>query len=210
MILDKDIHMKYYIIFVCFLTVLFTGFSSSAQIDTRKKPDIIIWDRYASAWVQSEGRDMIEQRSIKENAQLVQLNIKGLQLYIPDNPYILMPNGNKFIQAYLINNTKDSVTVDIIDATVNFFETEIKSGESWKLFQKNMGSSCGNSYYKMQLAPGKYLSLQVVDNSSGSLEVPYRIAISANGTKVVSNETKVHISEALLNLAGTPIKDLSL
>lgn len=121
-----------------------------------------------------------------------------------------MPNGNRYIAAYLINNTKDSVSISRADATLSGIQTEIKLGNEWKLFQINMGSSCGNSYYSMKLAPGNYLSLQIENRVVGNKKVKYRVIAYVGKKRIVSNDTDIYVSNDLIKVAGTPIKPLSL
>jgi hypothetical protein len=199
--------VNYFIRIICFLTILSASFSVSAQ-NNAKAVDEIVWERYTTAWVEKDAEN-IEQKEIKTDKVLAKLPFKGVQLYIPQNPNITMLNGNKYIKAFLINNTKDSLVLNRIDATIGI-KTEIKIDGEWKLFQVNSGSSCGNSYFTKKLPPKNYLFLNVENRGEGSIQVPYRLIVYIDKKPVVSNETMVYVTPKLVKLAGKPIKSISL
>lgn len=192
---------------ICFLVVLSAGFSAAAQSNIKDKGEVI-WERYTKAWVERD-KDYTEEKEVKADKVLAKLKNAGVQLYIPQNPDTTRPNGDKYIKAFLINNSTDSVSLDRIDATIAV-QTEIRIDGKWKLFQKNMGSSCGNSYYKRKLPAKKYLSLIIEIRDGGSIKVPYRSIVYVNNKQIISNETEIYVTPKLIELAGTPIKSISL
>ena len=192
--------MRHYVVYVCFLMLLLSCSLASAQK--------INFNRYASAWVKSTTLHQ-EENLIKENLEIADLKANGIVLYIPDNPHITMPNGNKFIQVYLMNNTNDTVTINRIDATIGQIETEVKVGNEWKLFQRNSGSSCGNSYFKAKLKAHNYYNVEIQNDVHGNMNVPFRVVVHINDQRIVSNETTTQVSKDLLELAGTPIQAMA-
>ncbi|GAB4048752.1 hypothetical protein [Spirosoma litoris] len=111
-------------------------------------------------------------------------------------------SGALYKEGFLINSTNDTVHIDRADATIAHIRTEVYTKGEWLTLQKDRGSSCGNSYRTMSLAPKHYILVQL-DQLSGPMKVPYRIVVQVNGKDVLSEPTTVHLFPALLNLAGT-------
>lgn len=154
------------------------------------------YDRYASAWV----------RSGKSDKQLP-ANLKGagtqLQLVIPEKDrFFEMSNGNRFLRAYLINNTSGKAIIYRADDVVSSITTEILIDGEWKLLQTHMASMCGNSYWKMTLAAKRFLELDIDFMIDGLVEVQYRICYNTPDQKINSNPVTLKIKKELIQTAG--------
>ena len=155
------------------------------------------YDRYASAWVRSEKPDKQLPANLKSTGT-------QLLLVIPENDrFFEMPNGNRFLRAYLINNTSGKTIIYRADATVSSITTEILVDGEWKILQTHMASECGNSYWKKTLAPKRFLELDIDFMIDGLVEVQYRICYNTPGYKVTSNPVALKIKEELVRSAGT-------
>lgn len=166
------------------------------------------WNRYSNFWVLDIDRE--EQFLISSNPEIKSLGDKELKFIIPDIPNKKLENGNKYIIAYLINFSSDTVDVPRADATIANSSTRVLVSKNWLLFQKSAGSSCGNSYWTMKLAPKHYIILQIENTeNNGTVRVPFKAIINVNHKNIESNQSYIFVSKERLKLAGEPIKNIS-
>ncbi len=125
---------------------------------------------------------------------------RKLILYFPKKFQIVMPNGNKYAQAYLQNNTSDPLNIARIDATMDKVREYFFINKKWVPFRKNGTSTCGNSYFERKLAPNKQLTLYL-DNEAltkGKNKIKYKIQINLGDQVIESNVITVHLYDSQL------------
>lgn len=135
---------------------------------------------------------------------------QNLTFYIPSDYDFVMPNGNRYIQGYLINSSVDSLLIDRCDATIYPAETQILIGSQWKTFQISSRSTCGNSYFKAQLLPNSYYSLHIEKPAAGNVPVKFRVKIKLGNSDYFSNAITLKLSKAEIDKAGKTIKPFSM
>ncbi|WP_316797476.1 hypothetical protein [Pedobacter agri] len=88
--------------------------------------------------------------------------------------------------------------------------TEILVDKKWLLFQKSAGSSCGNSYWTMKLAPKHYITLEIENTgNNGKIRIPFKAVIKLGSSSLESNQSYIYVSKERLKTAGKPIRDIS-
>jgi hypothetical protein len=189
--------MSKYLFLICFLTS--TAFAQDAYF----------YERYTKAWVKN-GEEFDKQYPIGKNRSFKFPKGEKLMLYIPSKADLVEKNGEKYIKFYLINNTDQPIKLLRADATIASISTEIKVGDTWKIFQINEGSSCGNSYWTMDFFPKHYLSLELENRSSGDIKIQCRVKIKVGDSIITSNPTTIFLTKELLAMAGTLPKSVSL
>lgn len=164
----------------------------------------IDWTVYTQAWVTEK------QVPISKSQYLSKFKGSNVQLLFAQDPYFKTENGNKYIRAFLANYSTDSVSVPRSDATIAKVITEVSLKNQWNLFQKKIGSSCGNSYWSMKLAPGHFIELQIEDKTKGPLKVPFRVSLQTEKSSITSNVIFIYTSKERLDLVGKEIKNIAL
>jgi hypothetical protein len=131
-------------------------------------------------------------------------------LYIPADTVVTASNGNRYIQAYLINAMSDAFKIDRCDATLYPAETQILVNKEWKTYQRSMGSTCGNSYFTSTLLPGSFYSLRIDVNTAtnGNLATQFRLKIRIENNDYVSNPYTMYLTKKEIEKAGKRIEPL--
>lgn len=159
---------------------------------------------WAQAWVDDKVL------SKKELSRIITKHVEqpNLTLVLLSKKHLIKTpsNGSTYLHCYLINNTDTSTLIERADATITKFSTEIYKNHTWQLFQTDIGSSCGNSYWTQELEKGKALSIQLDHAENGPIRVLFRIKYEHNGTKIYSNTIKVDIDKKNYDRAGKPLK----
>lgn len=114
-----------------------------------------------------------------------------------------MPNGNRFLKAYLVNSTNSKADIHRYDATVRSVTTEILVDGEWRLLQVKHAPTCGNGYWKMSLEPGHFIALHVDHMIGGTAEVKFRVRDKTPDYDLTSNQVTCFIRDELLPSAGT-------
>lgn len=171
--------------------------------------------RYTKAWVHNPGypnRSSLtdEVYTIKGKNTFPQLKDTELSLYIPSENDLKLPNGNKYILAYLVNKSDSISLIDRADATIWPIETQIQVNGEWKNFQISMGSSCGNSYFKSKLPPTSYYTLYIERPKEGSISTNYRVKMKIGEKDIFSNTCVIQLPQSEIDKAGKPITSFSL
>ena len=163
-------------------------------------------ERYTTVWVKEDIDLKNHVRNEQRSNQLLPPHIKPE----PESITLLFDSLNLASaldkRAFLINTTNDTVFVNRADATLANVRTEVYIKNQWLVLQKDRGASCGNSYWKMPLAPNHHLIVQIAP-LSGSVKVPYQLIVEVNGKDVISKTTMTDLNQPLLNLAGTIFSD---
>ena len=160
---------------------------------------------WAQAWVQNT---ILHKSNLPEIVQK-QIKRKGVSLVLLTKKYLIITqfNGNTYLQCFLINNTDSIVSINRADATIVGFSTEILKDKVWQHFQRDIGSSCGNSYWFQKLGDQQALSIQLDHAESGDIKIPFRIKYIYNGTVIYSNSIMVDIDQKNYDRVGkTKIK----
>lgn len=191
-----------------FLTILLLPSLSFAQ----SKFD---FGRYTQIWVinaNEKSHDFLYRESnlISSRTPVANFKLTELSLYIPGNNDVRFSNGNKYILAYLINNSSDTISIDRCDATIYPAETQILVNSEWKTFQISMGSSCGNSYFKAGLLPKSYYSLHIQRPSEGDIPTNFRVRLKIGNKEYFSNACSIKLTREEIQKTNVTIKPMSL
>lgn len=137
---------------------------------------------------------------VKNEDEIANKSGEKIQLYFPTNFQIVMPNGNKYAKAYLINNTTDSIEIARIDATLANVQEYFLIKNKWIAFRKNGTSTCGNSYFSNKLAPNHQLSLELSNDvlTDGNNKIPYKISILLGTRLIECNVIQVKLHDSQL------------
>ncbi|MEE1944270.1 hypothetical protein VRU48_04075 [Pedobacter sp. KR3-3] len=135
-----------------------------------------------------------------EDTIVVKSGTKKLSLRFPEKFQIVMPNGNKYAQAYLQNNTSDSLHIARIDATINKVKEYFFINKKWVAYRTNGTSTCGNSYFDSKLAPHRQLTLHLdnEDLTKGKNKIKYKIQINLGNQVIESNVITVRLYDSQL------------
>ena len=153
---------------------------------------------HSNGWVESTGR-------IDKNSELYQLlKIRsGFVFHIPDNYQIIDPkNGNRYIEAYLINLTDTVISIPRKDATVDIVESFLFTNNKWNKVKDSRQVGCGHGYWTQKLEPNDYILLHIDnhDLALGTLHVKQKITINLNGLIVESEKVIALLNENQVKL----------
>ena len=101
-----------------YLILLFVTTSAYAQ-------NPFVYERYTKGWVKN-GDEFNKQYPIKKNQAVKVHRLNSVTLHIPSKHNLVRSNGEKYIKAYLINNTQESLKLSRSDATIASMVTEIE------------------------------------------------------------------------------------
>jgi hypothetical protein len=153
---------------------------------------------HSNGWVESTGR-------IDKNSELYQ-SLKtrsGFVFHIPDNYQIIDPkNGNRYIEAYLINLTDTVISIPRKDATVDIVESFLFTNNKWNKVKDSRQVGCGHGYWTQKLEPNDYIVLHIDnhDLALGTLQVKQKITINLNGLIVESEKVVALLNENQVKL----------
>ncbi|MFD1293840.1 hypothetical protein ACFQ5N_08340 [Lutibacter holmesii] len=189
------------------LTILFIGIgiSLNAQETSNKKMNFemdFIW-RNINGWFKKT-------ESIDYNSELIKsLKTKeGVFMHIPKDYQIVSENKGIYMEVYLFNFTNDTIKIPRIDATIGNLETKVEKDKKWETLHTTFGSSCGNSYWTMELPPNQYILFHsnTISHSKGDLEVEMKIQLKTKDLTIESNLIKIKTYKGLYERLGIPIK----
>lgn len=124
-------------------------------------------------------------------------NKNTLELIFERNFQITAKNGNKYARLSLNNNTNKPIDIERIDATLANVQEYFLLNNKWVSGRKNETSTCGNSYFSVQLAPRQRWELELENQSlaEGKVPVKYKIAIKVGDVYIESNVVTMHLFE---------------
>lgn len=137
---------------------------------------------------------------VEEENEIINKSGEKIQLYFPADYKVVMPNGNTYAKAYLLNNTTDSIEIERIDATLANVREYFFIKNKWIAFRTNGTSTCGNSYFSNKLPPNRQLSLELTNDilTDGRKKIPYKISILIGAQQIESNVITVKLHNAQL------------
>jgi hypothetical protein len=172
--------------------------------------------RYASVLVNPKGvatRGLSEESfPLTSNAIFPLTDTLKPTLYIPVAADTTIANGNRYMQAYLINGMPDPFKIDRCDATIYPAETQILVNGEWKTFQVSITSICGNSYFASMLPPKSFYNLwiEVKTSAHGTIPTQFRLKLRMGNTDYFSNSHTIYLTKEETGKAGTKIEPLAL
>lgn len=149
---------------------------------------------WAQAWVKKESIPIQALENVALNS--VRHGTLALVLLGKEALVTTQPNGNTYLQLYVLNDTDSVATIARADATLAGTSSEIFVRHKWRLFQEGFGSSCGNSYWSQKLAAKHAMIIQYDHSESGPIKVPFRVKFTKGHQVVVSNAITVEIDSA--------------
>jgi hypothetical protein len=137
---------------------------------------------------------------VEDESEISDKSTEKIKLYFPSDFKVVMPNGNTFAKAYLINNTADSIEIARIDATLANVQEYYFIKNKWVAFRTNGTSTCGNSYFSNKLPPNRQLSLELTNDilTDGAKKIPYKISILIGSQQIESNIITVKLHDTQL------------
>lgn len=198
---------------------------------TIDKPKIKDYKKTLSVWLETTSLDWFlekrqtawrEAKAWNINTLLVDRNSilkclateqKNLFLYIPNHFYDKAKNGNEYFQFFIVNNSKDTILIPRLDAVINNISSSISyisnvdTLQQWLSFQQTMKFvECGNSYWTMKLPPKTAIKSQIESDYLylGDTTVNYRLELTLDKKKIVSNEIKISLMKKQLLYLGKP------
>lgn len=121
----------------------------------------------------------------------------GLILHVPKDFQRIAGNGNRSIQAYIINLTDTSVSIPRKDAVIKPVDQFLLIKGNWKQIKDEGLAGCGNGYWTQELKPNHYLSISISnhDISTGNIKVKQKIRLNINGYVLESSDVTALLNE---------------
>ncbi|TKB98443.1 hypothetical protein [Pedobacter cryotolerans] len=137
---------------------------------------------------------------VEDESEISDKSTEKIKLYFPADFKVVMPNGNTFAKAYLLNNTADSIEIARIDATLANVQEYYFIKNKWVAFRTNGTSTCGNSYFSNKLPPNRQLTLELTNDilTDGTKKIPYKISIVIGSQQIESNVITVKLHDTQL------------
>lgn len=168
-------------------------------------------DKRQSAWREAKawGKKIIP---IDSNALLkcIAAERKDLFLHIPNHFYKKDKGGNEYFRFFIVNNSADSVSLPMIDAVIDNISSSVRidkndSAGNWLSFQQTGKIvECGNSFHTVTLPPQTAVTAEIESQflNLGDAGAGYRIELSLNSRKIVSNTIGIHLMPQQLPYLG--------
>jgi hypothetical protein len=139
---------------------------------------------------------------------------KNIFLYIPNHFYTRLKNGTEYIDFLIVNNTSDTIAIPCIDDVINHISSSVSAGlsnstaQQWLSFQETAKiAECGNSYWVMKLPPKTAIASQLEAGylNLGDTAVNYRLELTVDRQKIVSNSIRINLMKQQLPYLGKPV-----